>query len=215
MNARILVMAKAPIPGLAKTRLRLPPATAARLQEALIADTVNKARDLAPITVAGTPPESLNLIASLLPAGVELIPQPEGDLGQKMLAGAYHLFDGAPGPVIILGTDAPTLPPAYIERAVSALQNHDVSIVPSTDGGYVLIGLRAAHETVFANIEWSTGKVREQTLARARQVALALHETEPWYDVDEPEDLDRLKRDLEANPTLAPRTAALLKDLRT
>lgn len=205
-------MAKAPIPGFTKTRLRLPPESAARLQEALIADTANKARAIAPVTVAVTPAERLDLIVPLIPKAVRLIPQPEGDLGQRMLAGAHHLFGQAPGPVIILGTDAPTLPPTYINQAISALEGYDASIIPSEDGGYVLIGLREPHETIFADIDWSTGYVHVQTRERAEESGLSIHETKPWYDVDEPEDLRRLRRDLARDPAVAPCTAALLKD---
>lgn len=213
MNARILIMAKAPIPGFTKTRLRLPPATAARLQKALISDTVDKAQRTAPVTIAGTPPDHLDLIAPLIPENVQLIPQPEGDLGERMFAGAKHLFDHAPGPVVILGTDAPTLPPEYIEEAISALQTHDLSIIPSLDGGYVLIGLKKVYEAIFTGIDWSTEKVHGQTLAQAQASGLSVFQTDPWYDVDDPEDLPRLRNDLDANPTLAPRTAVLLRDL--
>ncbi|MEJ7820374.1 MAG: DUF2064 domain-containing protein, partial [Rubrobacteraceae bacterium] len=76
-----------------------------------------------------------------------------GDLGQRMLAGARHLFDEASGPVVILGIDAPTLSPAYIEQTIRTLEDHDISIIPSEDGGYVLIGLREVHEAIFTNID--------------------------------------------------------------
>jgi glycosyltransferase A (GT-A) superfamily protein (DUF2064 family) len=117
-------MAKAPIPGTVKTRLHLPPEDAARLQAALIEDTVRKA--LAPTTVAGAPPGRLHLIRNLLPNEVPLLPQPEGDLGRKMLAGARALFDRDPDPVLIVGTDAPTLPPQAIATAADSLNTHDL-----------------------------------------------------------------------------------------
>ena len=156
MNARILVMAKAPIPGTVKTRLRLDPEDAARLQAALILDTVEKTRALGQTTVAGAPRDRLDRISRLLPGDVRLIPQPEGDLGERMLAATTTLFDEAPDPVLILGTDAPTLPPQTILRSAQALITHGLSIIPGVDGGYVLLGLRGAHEAVFSAIEWST-----------------------------------------------------------
>lgn len=103
-------MAKAPIPGTIKTRLRLDPEDAARLQEALILDTVEKARALFRTTVAGAPGDRLDLISPLLPKDVRLIPQPEGDLGERMFAGATTLLEESGDPILILGTDAPTLP---------------------------------------------------------------------------------------------------------
>lgn len=213
MNARILVMAKAPIPGTVKTRLRLDPEDAARLQAALILDTVEKTRALGQTTVAGAPRDRLDGISRLLPADVRLIPQPEGDLGERMLSAATTLFDESPEPVLILGTDAPTLPPQAILRSAEALLNHHLSIIPSVDGGYVMLGLRGPYGAVFSGIEWSTAVVRSQTVMRASGAGLSVYEGEAWYDVDGPEDLARLEEELRVRPDLAPRTAEVLKDL--
>ena len=210
MTYRLLVMAKAPIPGTVKTRLGLPPHVASGLQAALIADTVGKARSLAPTTVAGAPPERLELVRPLLPGDVGLIPQSPGDLGDRMLSGVRTLFAASPGPVLVLGTDAPTLPAERIVGSASALDSHDVSIIPSVDGGYVLLGLRRPVEAVFRGVEWSTGAVFRQTLRGAKAAGLSVHEGEPWYDVDEPADLARLREELRARPERAPRTAGFL-----
>jgi len=213
LKPRLLVMAKAPIPGTVKTRLRLAPEDAARLQTALIADTVDKARALGPTTVAGAPRDRLDLIAWLLPDDARLVPQPEGDLGERMLAGARTLFEESPEPVLILGTDAPTLPPQAILRSAQALSTHDLSIIPSSDGGYVLLGLRGLHEAVFSGVEWSTKRVNSQTVTRSLEAGLSVYTGEVWYDVDEPEDLLRLKEELRVRAELAPRTAEILGDL--
>ncbi len=213
MSFRLLIMAKAPISGTVKTRLRLQPEVAARLQAALIRDTAHKAHALAPTTVAGAPPDRLHLIQDLLPDDVPLIPQSEGNLGVRMLAGARILFADAPDLVLILGTDAPTLPPEAIGTAANSLHTHDISIIPSKDGGYVLLGLRKPHGAVFSGIEWSTAAVHEQTLRRAKEAALSVYEGTPWRDVDEPGDLTRLRKELGACPELAPRTAEVLRML--
>ena len=214
---RALIMAKAPVPGTVKTRLKLAPEKAARLQEALLADTIEKVRAIGyigSVTIAGSPAERLDLLVPLLPDEVALISQVEGDLGRKMFAAVKTLFAESSVPVLILGTDAPTLPPEYIERASQALRAHDdVSIVPSTDGGYVLLGIREPHEGLFSGIEWSTGVVYEQTLATARNAGLSVHEEKAWYDVDTPEDLNILKETLARDPQLAPRVARVLENL--
>lgn len=215
MSFRILVMAKAPIPGTVKTRLRLAPEDAARLQEAFILDTVEKVRALAPTTVAGTPENRLDMIRRLLPGDVSVIPQPEGDLGERMLAGVQSLFATSDEPVIVLGTDAPTLPPTGILQSAHALDSHDLSIIQSTDGGYVLLGLTRPEEALFTNVEWSTDVVYRQTLAGAGTAGLRVYEGAAWYDVDEPEDLVRLKEDLDRRPHLAPRTTGVLAGLAT
>jgi rSAM/selenodomain-associated transferase 1 len=210
LTYRILVMAKAPIPGTVKTRLGLPPQAAAGLQAALIRDTTEKARSLAPTTVAGAPADRLDLIRPILSDEVDLFPQPPGDLGDRMLAASRTLFDASPGPILLLGTDAPTLPASTIQEATDALNTHDILIIPSTDGGYVLLGLRRPVEAVFRGVDWSTGAVHRQTLARAKEGGLSVYEGAPWYDVDEPGDLARLRQELGARPHLAPRTAKFL-----
>ena len=207
MTYRILIMAKAPIPGTVKTRLGLLPEDAAGLQAALIGDTAEKAHSLAPTTLAGAPADRLDLIRPILPDGVALIPQTPGDLGDRMLAASSALFDTSPDPLLLLGTDAPTLPAEAIETVASALDLYDVSIIPSTDGGYVLLGLRRPVEAVFRGVDWSTEAVHRQTLGRANEAGLSVHEGDPWYDVDEPQDLVRLREELARRPHLAPRTA--------
>lgn len=213
MSFRILLMAKAPIPGTVKTRLRLAPDDAARLQEAFVLDTVEKVQSLAPTTVAGAPGDRLDMIRELVPDGVPLIPQPEGDLGDRMLAGFRALFSMSDKPVIVLGTDAPTLPPAEILKSARALDSHDLSIIQSADGGYVLLGLKRPVEEVFSDIEWSTDAVYRQTLASATAAGLSAYEGAAWYDVDEPEDLERLREHLAERPDLAPRAAGVLRGL--
>lgn len=204
---------KAPVPGVTKTRLRLPPGKAAELQTALVRDTVGRVRflDLGPVVVFGTPPEKLALLEPLLPEGVTLLPQSGGDLGEKMHAAASRLFEKGPELVLILGTDAPTLPRVRILRAARALEErHDATIVGSTDGGGVLLGFREPQEALFRGIDWTTKYVYRQTLERARSLGLRVHEGEPHYDVDTPGDLVRLKGELEAFPELAPHTAQFL-----
>nr|WP_228281974.1 TIGR04282 family arsenosugar biosynthesis glycosyltransferase [Rubrobacter marinus] len=205
-------MAKAPLPGNAKTRLRLPPEGAARLQAALVCDTVEKASALGPTSVAGTPADGLALLEPLLPEGVSLFAQRGADLGERMLDAASRLFGEGPEPVLILGTDAPTLPPAEILAASRALRTHDAAIVGSDDGGYVLLGLRALHAALFRDVRWSTETVYRETVEKALGAGLSLYEGRPHYDVDYPEDLDRLAGSFGAAPA-RPRTAGVIEEL--
>lgn len=193
--------------------MRLAPDEAARLQEALIPDAVEKARTVAPVTVAVSPAEGMGSVRRLVGPSTPLIAQPGGDLGGRMLDGARRLFAEGPGPVVILGTDAPALPPGYISEAVRYLlgkEGYDAALTPSRDGGYVLIGLRAPHDALFEGISWSTPEVYSQTLAGASRAGLSVYETPPCHDVDEPEDLERLRPELAREPRLAPRTARVL-----
>lgn len=206
-------MAKAPVPGNVKTRLRLPPKEAAALQAALIRDTVEKARAVGPVTVAAAPPESLHLIGLLLPVDARLVVQRGEDLGERVLDAVSCLFEEGPEPVVILGTDAPTLPLDRIEEAAHALNAHDVSIVPSEDGGYVLIGLRSPYEALFRDVAWSTETVYRETMEKAQRAGLSVHEGAIHYDVDTPEDLARLKAELQEHPQLSPHAAELIRTL--
>ena len=211
--ARILIMAKAPIPGTTKTRLRLPAEAAVRLQCALIRDTVEKASVLGPTFVAGTPADALDLIEPLLPDTVRLFAQVGEDLGERMFGAASRLFGESAEPVLILGTDAPTLLPGVILDTARALKTNDASIIGSDDGGYVLLGLRGPHEALFRDIGWSTRTVYRETLERGSEAGLSIYEARPHYDVDTPDDLDRLRRELLERPGLAPRTAEALEKL--
>ncbi len=214
---RLLIRAKAPVPGATKIRLRLPPKKAADLQAALVRDMIGKARALClgVVTVAGTPPEGLSLIQPLLPdEGVRLMVQCGRDLGERMFAAAARLFEEGSEPVLILGTDAPTLQPDSIRRAAHALdRRYDAAIIGSTDGGYVLLGLRGPHEGLFHGVRWSTKAVYRETIERVCKLGLSVYEGEPQYDVDTPEDLARLEKELAASPDWAPRTAKVLRHL--
>ena len=130
-----------------------------------------------------------------------------------MLDAASRLFDEGPEPVLILGTDAPTLAPRTVLDAASALRTYDASIIGSDDGGYVGLGLRRPHEALFRGIPWSTQTVYRETVEKASEAGLSLYEGKPHYDVDTPEDLERLKGELRERPTLAPRTAIALTEL--
>ncbi len=134
-------------------------------------------------------------------------PQGDGDLGARMArAIATHV---ATGPVVIIGSDAPTLPRAHVHEALDALMACDVVIGPSDDGGYYLIGARVAVPELFADVRWSTPAVLATTLERLAGRAHAL--LPPWHDVDSADDLERLKRELATlSPSVAPATRRVL-----
>jgi glycosyltransferase A (GT-A) superfamily protein (DUF2064 family) len=94
----------------------------------------------------------------------------------------------------VLNADSPTLPTAFlVETAEALMRPGDRAVLgPSTDGGYYLLGLKAAHRRMFEDIDWSTERVAEQTLERAREIDLEIHTLPAWYDVDDLDDLRRL-----------------------
>lgn len=93
--------------------------------------------------------------------------------------------------VLTIGTDSPTLPPAYLEEAAAQLGEHDVVLGPAEDGGYYLIGVKAAPIALFEGIAWSTEEVFAQTLQRAEALQLSVHLLPQWYDIDDAATLEK------------------------
>lgn len=198
----VAILAKAPLPGLTKTRLipRLGAAGAAALQDWLLRRSVATAlaAELGPVVLWGAPDCTHPAFAGLGP--VRLHDQPAGDLGARMLAAV----DPAAAGTLIIGTDCPLLTPALLRQAAAALAGHDAVVIPAEDGGYVLLGLHRPEPRLFADIAWSTAQVMAQTRARLRELGWCWQELPALWDVDRPADVDRLR-------TALPDCAAVLE----
>ena len=196
--AAVAVLAKAPVPGLAKTRLipLLGAAGAARAQRGFALQTLAtvRAASTGPLTLWCAPGTGHRFFRALrLRHGVVCLPQPPGDLGQRMAtAMATHFAANPHMPWLVVGTDCPALTPAHVQQAADALQTHDAVLIPAEDGGYVLLGLRHPLASVFERIDWSTERVFEQTRERLRQAGATWVELHALWDVDEPADWQRL-----------------------
>ncbi|MEU2911954.1 TIGR04282 family arsenosugar biosynthesis glycosyltransferase [Streptomyces massasporeus] len=212
----ILIMAKAPRPGLVKTRLHplLSPLRCADLQAELIRHTVELATSHTPRTyLAYTPGEGGDAISTAVPAGVRLLLQRGTHLGERLAAAVADAFADGAGPLLVVGTDAPTLTGGHLTDAFTALESHDVALGPALDGGYHLIGLRAPHTCLFALDPevWSTDRVLTATRALARDGGLSTGTLRPLRDLDTPADAAALLTD----PVLPPRIASLLRPEET
>jgi rSAM/selenodomain-associated transferase 1 len=193
----VAILAKAPLPGLAKTRLApaLGADGAAALQGRLIERAVDTARaaDIGPVTLWATPDQdhpAFQTLAALF--GVRLACQPDGDLGARMLAA----LRAARGLAIVIGTDCPALRPEHLRAAAAALIGGvDAVLVPVEDGGYALIGMREPQPALFADMPWSTADVMAETRRRLTRLALSRREPARLWDVDLPEDVERMKRE--------------------
>jgi rSAM/selenodomain-associated transferase 1 len=188
----IAVLAKAPIPGLAKTRLIpwIGAHAAAVLQERLTERAVATAcaADVGPVTLWCTPSlyqTSFQDLAWRFP--IVLKQQPDGDLGDRML-GAIAAQNG---PTLVIGTDCPALTPEHLRAAAQALDEADVVLIPAEDGGYVLIGARAVYLYLFSDISWGSSKVLDETRARISTLNLKAVELPVLWDVDTEADLAR------------------------
>ena len=215
-----VVMVKAPRAGEVKTRL-VPPLTggeAALLAAAFARDTVESVRRVVGETVVAYAPDGgrAALEALLENEGLLWHAQRGEDLGARIESAAAHAFEMRSGPVVIVGTDSPTLPPSFVRQAVASLSagESDVALGPTEDGGYYLVGLRESFEGLFRNVEWSTPRVYRQTASNASRLGLRVLELPRWYDVDTREDLLRLRDEIlsdEGARARAPHTSVWLR----
>jgi rSAM/selenodomain-associated transferase 1 len=193
----IAILAKAPVPGFAKTRLipTIGAHAAAVLQERLTERTIATAlaAEIGPVTLWCAPDATHRTFVKLVTeTRVTLRPQPQGDLGARMSAATA----GCKGPVLVIGTDCPALTEVHLRGAASTLRDGmDVILIPAEDGGFVLIGTRSAQPALFTDIDWGTSAVLAQTRARIVDLRLALAERPPLWDVDTESDLARLERE--------------------
>ncbi|HEX2763147.1 MAG TPA: TIGR04282 family arsenosugar biosynthesis glycosyltransferase [Allosphingosinicella sp.] len=184
---RIIVFAKEPVPGRAKTRLI--PALGAEGAAALAAEMLKRtvAEALATgcdVELCGEPDAAQWHEAK---PGLALTAQGEGELGERLARAAERgLGENA---VLLIGGDCPELGRERLHEAAAALGECDAVIYPAHDGGYVLLGLRRFDRSLFEDISWSTRLVAEQTITRIEALGWPLQVGETLRDVDEPTDL--------------------------
>lgn len=216
----LVVVAKAPLEGLVKTRLcpYLSPAEAAGLYECLLNDIVAKMeRHPASDFWLAFAPDGEDYFRQNYPE-TRLLAQRGKDLGERLHHIFVDLFRMGYEEIIVADSDSPTVPPSSIEQAFEQLSeaNCDVSLGPSTDGGYYLIGLKHPTEGLLHDIPWSTEGVLGRTLKKAGELGLKVALLSPAYDIDIEEDLQRLWKDFLTSRELqerAPRTYAYLTNL--
>lgn len=203
----LAVMAKAPRPGKVKTRLSPPltPDQASALNVCFIRDTTENIQQVTEASksvglVAYTPVGDESAFDGLLPTGFQLLPQRGDGFGERLLYASEDLFASGFSAVCLVDSDSPTMPQDALLQAVEWLSHIGDRIVlgASDDGGYYLIGMKRLHRRMFEQIDWSTERVLEQTLERAREIGLTTELLPTWYDVDDAATLERLRRELAA-----------------
>ena len=195
LDCRIVVMARAPVPG--KTKRRLIPAIgaerAAALHRAMIhrAVTAALASGVGPVELWCTPTTDHEVFRTLHGRmKVALRTQVGADLGTRM----HAAIEARSGATVVVGTDCPFLEPHDLVRTAGVLRSSDADVVmvPAMDGGYVLIAVDRPRPELFARVDWGTGRVLDQTRERVHAARLRLLELEPRRDIDRPEDLETL-----------------------
>lgn len=219
------LMCKPPRPGTTKTRLAasIGPAAAARLSRAFLQDCAATARDAAEDcrlvpTAFYRPAGAAGELAPILGPRWPLVFADAGDLGATMLDVLGQLLARCPAGAMVMGADVPTIGREAIATAARSLRDgseRGVTIVPSIDGGYCLIGIRSLEATapLFAPMAWSTPGVLDETVRRADRHGLDVTVLQAQRDIDEAGDLAWLRRELAARPDIAPASRAALASI--
>lgn len=215
MQRSLIVVAKQPTPGHAKTRL-CPPLTAeqaAHLYTCFLHDTLAIMRQVPGVsrTIAYLPETAGGYFRALAP-DMHTMVQRGNSLGERLDHALQDALDAGAQQVVIMDSDSPTLPPSSVALAFTMLEGcADVVLGPCEDGGYYLIGLKQPQPRLLREVVMSTPVVVRDTLRLADEMGLRSALLPPWYDVDTAADLDRLRADLALLPAeRAPHTRALL-----
>src|SRR5215475_16094563 len=207
-------MAKAPRPGTVKTRLMdsLPSSAVTALYGCLLEDTLALARSLTDVEVSVMCPErDRDELMDLLGDTVEVVAQ-QGSGLPAGLTSVFRHFTAEGRHVIAFNSDSPHLAPQVLQSAFETLARHDVVVGPTHDGGYYLVGAKAAHSSLFEGDAMGTTSALDRLLTRSKALELSTGFTEAFYDIDVASDLIQLARELELAPERAPRTAGWLRE---
>ncbi|MCR4304582.1 MAG: TIGR04282 family arsenosugar biosynthesis glycosyltransferase [Gallionella sp.] len=193
---RIIIFAKAPLPGFAKTRLitALGQAGAAKLAQQMLFNTLHEAiaADVGSVELCATPEINHPAWRDIqLPKGIGISDQGEGDLGARLALASERALANTEQ-ILLIGTDCVEISGGLLREAAQALQEHDAVIHCTADGGYALLGLRRFSPFLFSDMPWSTDAVANTTIARIGQLGWSVRVGQMLHDVDEPEDLKYL-----------------------
>lgn len=216
MDAVLLVFAKVPRPGRVKTRLTpvLTPAEAAQLYEAFLRDALQLyARLHVDVRLYLAPPFP-DVGLDGVPDEVTVREQRGEGLGPRMKNAFQEVFDADYERATIVGTDHPTLPPSFVRQSFNVIEaDSSLCVGPSEDGGFYLLGMSAFYPQLFEGMTYSHGKVFTNTLTRIGRTDARLTVLPRWYDVDTPDTLERMIRDLEQVQHAIPHTRSVVDDL--
>ncbi len=214
-NRTLVIMAKAPKPGKVKTRLTesLPSPAVTALYRCLLEDTLALAGSLTSVEVAVMCPEPDQYeLAHLLGNKVQVVAQNGAGLAAGLTSVFRHFTATGRQRVIAFNSDSPHLPASLLDSAFEILTTRDVVVGPTHDGGYYLVGAKAAHPALFESDGMGTGSALDRLLTRTKALELSTGFTEPFYDIDVAKDLILLARELRLAPARAPRTAGWFEE---
>jgi rSAM/selenodomain-associated transferase 1 len=214
-DCTLVIMAKAPRPGVVKTRLAacLPESAILELYRCLLEDTMALAQSLDGVEIAIMSPASdVEELSRIAGERVRVVAQTGEGLGAALTSVFAHFAADGWRRIVAFNSDSPHLPASALLTAFDALASCDLVVGPTHDGGYYLVGATKSHPGLFVSSAMGTANALEALLARARSLGLSARSTEPFYDIDIPSDLSRLAEELRLAPKRAPRTARWLTE---
>lgn len=215
-KSALIVFAKIPEPNKVKTRLTtlLSPEWAASLYEAFLLDALDMYSGLdVDLRLYFSSPVK-DVPDRFHRASVSIHEQKGKGLGERMASAFVETFVSGYEEAVIIGTDHPTLPVVFLEQSFALLQEkYSIVIGASDDGGYYLLGMNEFYSVLFKDMTYSHDEVFTQTLERAKKTNGNIHVMPKWYDVDTPDELKRLIRDIDDVPSPLVRTRGAIAHL--
>jgi len=187
-NSALLIFLKNPELGKVKTRLRpeLSDEECVEVYKAMVNDLLKNisTKKQYDVFFFYTPVNSKGDLQKWLGHGFNFVPQSYGDLGMRMSTALNWAFENNYRKAVLIGTDCPTIEQTLILNAFKSLENSDVVLGPSEDGGYYLVGTKVPQPQIFKNIHWSSEVVFSETIARIKENGLTLSKLEKRSDID-------------------------------
>ncbi len=145
------------------------------------------------------PDDAENDFRDIVGPYLPILPQGDGDLGQRLARATEAALQTDPAGILIIGSDSPTIPQRLIADAQERLAESDVVIGPCDDGGFYLLGVKRFHPDLFQRVDWSTAQAATHVKDRAKRCGLTVSEIDRWYDIDRMSDLTRALEDVRRN----------------
>lgn len=195
MRRAIICFTRVPKPGVTKTRL-LPVLSGdqcAQLHTAFLKDLASVYGEVeADLFVAYTADPAWEMLKDIFPAAYGYFPQEGADLGEKMYHALRQVLELGYDAAVLTGADLPRMTKAHLESGFAALTHADITLGPTSDGGYWLVGMKQPHRAVFEKQQYGGATVLENTVAAAKAAGLTASFAKTCDDVDTPEDLAAL-----------------------
>lgn len=199
MKQALIIFTRVPIPGKTKTRLMpfLSGVECAGLHQSFITDIFKKMKQVhADLFVFYTPEDEENLLKTIVTEDILLYPQKGENLGVRMKRAIGDVLQKGYEKVLLIGTDIPQMSPEAIEEAFASLDEKDIVINPTLDGGYYLIGMKKEYDSIWNVERYGTNTVIHDTLNHMKKEKLTVAKGQVYFDVDDKEDLLHLYKEV-------------------